>query len=1337
DVSDSIGGWHNTRYKYYGAKGDRHGRGFLGFRQIQTYEDIHLDGSESVTTTIYSQSYPHTGSVLSSETRVDNTKVSESTNTYAMHSSNAGIEYPYLQSNTTHTWDIDASNSLVDSKTTTNVYDDYGNPTRIIISTTGDGKTHTVTTDNNYYPANISQWHLDRLQQTTVTSSDASSAIPTVVRVSDFQYNTNGLLSMERIEPNAGNALTLTTDYVYDSFGNITSQTVTGWNGSAPDALESRTTSTTYIDGTFPNTISNAIGQQETRVYDSALGVMLSQIGPNSLPTTWQYDSFGRRILETRPDNTSSHWQYGDCDNTAVQYCASTVTTTTSGAAPSTVYSDNLGRQLQSEGISFDGRKVIQHSVYNRLGQNDKATQPHFAGGTRYYTRFDYDNLGRIVHEIQPGFAGNGELKTQTIYQGRTQRIYTDINARNLKMKKVFDARGNVVEMRDYDGDIGFITQYRYDPIGNLLATVDAEGNTSSIRYDIRDRKVSMNDPDMGVWSYSYNAFGELIGQTDAQNNIVSMRYDKLGRLISRTEPEGSTTWSYDTAPGAGVGKLHSVSRTQDSYRQSFTYDSLGRSSASQTHILNQDYNVSTQYDRFSRIQSRVYPTGFSTRNHYTANGYLERVTEAASNKLYWQALAVDEFGNISQEKFGNGVESTMAYDAKTGYLQAISTGNGGIQNLSYTYDNLSNLMSRNDTLTGTNETFTYDSLNRLTQMNSSEYGVKTYDYTKLGNITQKSDFGADYVYGQNNAGPHAVTQVKRADGSTVARYNYDNNGRMTSGNGRTITWSSFNKPTKITRDTNGVAKEVNFIYGPDRARIAQQGTDSTTIYLQGTGAHFEKETQGSITRQRHFIYGGNGMAAIYTLRSNLTDDTRYIHKDHLGSIDTVTNDDSTNVQVIERRSFDPFGQSRTPSCITAVCQTVQSVASSSTTNRGFTGHEHLEEVGLIHMNGRVYDPELGRFLSADPNVQAPFNPQNLNRYSYVNNNPLSYTDPSGFFFKKLRNAFRSAFKSIARAIKPYIRTIVAIVIAVYAPYLLTTYASFSAGASTVAAGFLSGVVSSGGDLKQGIISGLTAGAFGGLHDLGMATTLAKVGKTVAHGVVGGLSAAASGGTFRSGFLSAAFTQGTTQAGGFKALGLSAEAATNTLARAKNAAVAAITGGVGSVVGGGKFQNGAVTGAFSRLFNDIKHGGFADFTTFESDGIPTGEFPDIKNKTFSRTVEIEVGLFSSLDDALPQPGIIDPPQGSSAGAIARAAVSTLKTNLATGAANFAVVRRYRVTVSTVETFEHRAFSVTTANVVGNNLRVIGVTPETGFKLKSRQAGVVTRREFIGFGFSTK
>ena len=117
---------------------------------------------------------------------------------------------------------------------------------------------------------------------------------------------------------------------------------------------------------------------------------------------------------------------------------------------------------------------------------------------------------------------------------------------------------------------------------------------------------------------------------------------------------------------------------------------------------------------------------------------------------------------------------------------------------------------------------------------------------------------------------------------------------------------------------------------------------------------------------------------------------TQYWHKDHLGSINVAT-DDSAAVQ--ERLEYEPFGKRRYPNGTTDVPGTLKS----SLTHRGFTGHEELDEVGLVHMNGRVYDPSIGRFASADPFVQAPFNPQSLNRYSYVINNPLSLTDPTGY----------------------------------------------------------------------------------------------------------------------------------------------------------------------------------------------------------------------------------------------------------------------------------------------------------------------------------------------------
>ncbi len=211
-------------------------------------------------------------------------------------------------------------------------------------------------------------------------------------------------------------------------------------------------------------------------------------------------------------------------------------------------------------------------------------------------------------------------------------------------------------------------------------------------------------------------------------------------------------------------------------------------------------------------------------------------------------------------------------------------------------------------------------------------------------------------------------------------------------------------------------------------------------------------------------------------------------------------------------------------------------------------------------MNGRVYDPELGRFLSADPTIQYPDSTQNFNRYSYVNNTPLSYTDPSGFgFFSKLFRGIKKAFRSVRKFLKPVIGIIAAVALT---PVL-----------GPVAAGFVSGFIA-GGDLKSGIIGALTAGACGQLHTIG-----SGIGKTLAHGVVGGLSSVAQGGKFGAGFLAGGFTQAASPL-------IGTINPTHVGPDIGRTVAAAVVGGTASVLGGGKFANGAATGAFSRLFND-------------------------------------------------------------------------------------------------------------------------------------------------------
>lgn len=208
---------------------------------------------------------------------------------------------------------------------------------------------------------------------------------------------------------------------------------------------------------------------------------------------------------------------------------------------------------------------------------------------------------------------------------------------------------------------------------------------------------------------------------------------------------------------------------------------------------------------------------------------------------------------------------------------------------------------------------------------------------------------------------------------------------------------------------------EVSFLYGPEHQRIRE--TSSRTVggvttrktlnvlHPDNEGSlYFEREdkTLGSVSssENRHYISAEKGAFLLITstnaIQSNpvATAQTgaeqRYWHKDHLGSIVASTN---ASGGVIERMAYDPFGKRQH---IGGQFDQTGSIDASST-SRGFTGHEHLDELDFIHMNARVYDPDIGKFLSADPKITYVHNPQGFNRYAYTQNNPLNFVDPDGF----------------------------------------------------------------------------------------------------------------------------------------------------------------------------------------------------------------------------------------------------------------------------------------------------------------------------------------------------
>jgi RHS repeat-associated protein len=828
-------------------------------------------------------------------------------------------------------------------------------------------------------------------------AAPAALAQVSETRVQEFSYDPATGLLVEQVSEPDNPAIALTTTYTYDGFGNQLTSTVSG-----PDIV-SRTTSATYsADGRFAETVTNALGHTQTHVTDPAFGNTTSLTGPNALSTTWEYDGFGRKTRELRADGTETRWTYelcvAQCPAGAVYLVSSQefiTSSSTATTAKAIEYLDALNRVFRSEGEGFDGTPVYVDTLFNARGQVDRVSKPYFQGTAEpgiLWTASAYDIVGRRISVTLPD-AG----VESTSFDGLTTTL---TNALSQTSVRVENALGELVSATD---NLGYETTYTYDPFGNLLYT-DAEGVVTSMTYDVRGLKTAMDDPDMGQWSYSYNALGELVSQTDAKGQVTTMAYDKLGRMVSRTDDDGganeaTTTWTYDSAP-KGIGKIAGVAAPSINYAESMTYDSLGRPEVASLTFEGETYDTQAFYDAAGRADSLAYPSGFLVKSVFTSNGHLTAVTDEFSTTTYWQADTVNAEGQVTAETLGNGVTTARVYDPATSRIDSLLTTAGAttVQDLGFDFDTLGNLTARQDLRQDREEAFTYDGLNRVTETLLTDtstlttLATTTYGYDSLGNIQTKSDVagGSNYIYGLAGAGPHAVSQI----GAKL--YSYDANGAMITGDNKTTAWTSFNKPRVITDTLN--SNESLFVYGPSRARVKHRITDGGLVTnMFYVGSHYERKTRaGEDDELVHYIRAGGAVVAIYTeyrdeLDAVTADKTRYLHRDHLGSVESITDETGT---VTERFSYDPHGKRRETDWTAAV-----STISGSETPRGFTGHEHLDAVGLIHMNGRVYDPTLGRFLSADPFVQAPETVQSFNRYSYTANNPLSYTDPSGFEF--------------------------------------------------------------------------------------------------------------------------------------------------------------------------------------------------------------------------------------------------------------------------------------------------------------------------------------------------
>jgi RHS repeat-associated protein len=1036
-----------TYYSYEDPVSDLHGRGFLGFGTFHVWdpqrpvETITKFDQRTVNGGIYPGAFrpQRVTSVVPILTQADvatgptlvTARVTESDYWYELRSLNSGISHAVLpDSSTTKEWEqsITLDWASYSSFNTTgrhaiNVYDDYAFPLREVARTneTDDygnrltarqwtlfGVTEVVSSTYDYRP---SDWLVGLPEKHCDKKLEYDPAVVPVTRCETFTHDVFGRLTTSSIEVgNVSADIPETTTFAYDDLGLSTSITF------AASGVATRTAHTDYAP-LFP-------GQPDERVFASQIwaehdvtayrpstwlvthpgyGLPVATMDENGAQTQIEYDDLGRPVAMQHDGDESVTLSYSARpDLNPSGGVNGTITQVQKGFQASRIIADALGRTLRGSRTGFDGAMVETILTYDILGRAVQSDEPVSAQVTRT-TKNTYDSLNRLAKSLLPD----------------TTSLVTTYPS--MFVTHSLDASGNATDVtRDLDGRVitsvnildtpipgtHVTTSYSYAPFDQIDHVTDDKGHVTQMHYDVRGRQIQLDDPDQGTTTFQYNGLGNLYKSTHvASGQDKKYAYDDLGRLIATLDHDGLSTFVWDASP-FGIGKLAST-LSPDGIATQSRYDSSGRVVGEDLiDELNVKYSVDMAYlpgggaALTGKPATLSYPevagrSRFAVTNSYNSAGYVNDMSGLVTPGQGYQSLWAVKTRNrdlaLLTGTLGNHTDIVRGYDDLTSRMLSLKAiGAAPIVkpavDIGYDYYPNSLLKTRKDNATSRGETFEYDSLLRLSKwtLKSGKSSLFTqYSYDTLGNLTEVDENQSmveHNSYGVNGAQPHTLTDQLDVASGAHAIYAYDSLGRQTSGGGRTISaYSASDLPRTLTK--NG--KTWTLTYDAFGRRVKKSSLDGTTTYVGGL---YERRQTSTGVQHVFHVDGTDGPVADVTYDGTTTS-PGYVVSDPLGSTAVVL--DSAGA-VTDRFFYQPFGK-RINADGTAFSGSLGPM------KNGFTGQESDDAFGLINFQGRMYDPALKRFMSADPHVTFPGFGQSWNPYSYVLNSPLNFTDPSGF----------------------------------------------------------------------------------------------------------------------------------------------------------------------------------------------------------------------------------------------------------------------------------------------------------------------------------------------------
>lgn len=846
-------------------------------------------------------------------------------------------------------------------------YSEEGNLIRLINQKGVIGKPflNSITTETAFKKQNT--WLKASKAYETITM-ERTGETPYVRTIDYKSYDEKGNLEEIILDPLDINSLKEV--FSYNSWGQLVSKKTIGNNHSGSDASE--VSEFFEYDDKHRKLVYKNIANQNSIIQYDQFNRVISEEGINKLRTFYKYDQFNRKTEIRYPSGLTSVqnyiWSISNNDNSTPDKISTLygIITETEGLPLKEDYFDEIGRikihKTKDESESFN----IEVSAYNKEGLLKFETLPFKMGNEKVVKRYEYDSYLRLTREKFDG------LDPVIISYSKDENGLSISTSDPIgESFQLIDGTGKIIKITDNNGSKLF---HDYYSNGNIKVTKlhsdGVEKVINQFKYNLQGSKSEFIDINAGKIIYKYNSFGQLISENNNEK-ITDYNYNSSGLLKSETTSEGLTMYEYFNE-GPAINKIKLI-KSPDNINVGFEYDTpLGRLKKKTQSIDGNIFETNYGYNSFGQVNYIKYPSDFEIEYEYSKTGEQISIINKLTNSKLWEKGEKNSLGLYTSYKLGNGKESTIEYD-KFGNLRKKFT--EGVSEQLYSFNqSTGNLILRKDEITDNYELFNYDGLDRLSEIYQNN--ITSFDkieYFANGNIKIKPTIG-NYQYSTGKI--NAVSSI-----ASIKEEHIDIHPQILT------EYTTFNKLKEIEENNHRLV----FHYGADKERkkvdfYEEGGLKHSKFYLD----NFEQiQYSDGSKKEINYIPSPTGNQLV-ALGNGLEHEIKYLYNDHLGSPIVVTNQEG----IIEHtQSFDAWGRKRNP-----VDLSYEDIPSSPYWLRGYTGHEHYEMFKLINMNGRLYDPVIGRFFSPDNFIQEPSNIQNFNRYSYALNNPLKYTDPSGWF---------------------------------------------------------------------------------------------------------------------------------------------------------------------------------------------------------------------------------------------------------------------------------------------------------------------------------------------------